>query len=255
MTGSARHLRLLSYNIKSGLHHAEGLEAIARVVAAFDADVVALQEVDRNTNRSGRTDQTEWLRERLGYVAGEFGAATPWAGGGYYGLALLSRFEIHAVAVEQLWVPPVGEAPESETEPRVVLAARMFWAGRDVCVANLHLGLSRAQRQVQTEQLVRFMEGFASEAPTLVAGDFNANPDAPEMVVVSGVWSDAMARLQLAERVSFPSRCMTDSYDATPLACDYVFVSDAFDASAFVVPDGSCASDHDPVVAECLLRE
>ena len=55
----ATRLRVLSYNI----HHGEGLdgridlERIASVIRASEADLVALQEVDQSTERSGGVDQ------------------------------------------------------------------------------------------------------------------------------------------------------------------------------------------------------
>ena len=60
-------LRLASYNIKSAQHVANGLDAVAATLRALDADVVSVQEVDRGTERSNRTDQTAELAERVGF--------------------------------------------------------------------------------------------------------------------------------------------------------------------------------------------
>ncbi len=257
MNPSGRSMRLLSYNVKSGLQHADGLEAIERVLRVVDADVVALQEVDDRTQRSGAIDQTAWLRERLGFVAGVFGDATPWPGGGRYGVAILSRWPIVEHAVERLWVPAPGAAPESETEPRVALATRIAVGDATVCAVTLHLGLSATQRRRQTVQVVDFVTSFRRGAPVLVAGDFNADPDAVEMDVVHEAWRDAMVGRPYAERVSFPSRCLRSdgSRDGGGhgIACDYVFASDGVQATAVVAHDDSCASDHDPIVATCVV--
>jgi len=251
-------IRLLSYNVKSGLQHADGLAAIARAIEVVGADVVALQEVDDRTQRSGHVDQTAWLREHLGFVAGVFGDATPWPGGGRYGVAILSRWPIVEHAVERLWVPEPGAAPESETEPRVALATRLSVGEGTVCVVTLHLGLSAAQRRRQTVQVVDFATSFRRGAPMLVAGDFNADPDDAEMRVVHGAWRDAMAGHTYAERVSFPSRCLRSGNSSDDgergIACDYVFVSDGVQATADVVHDELCASDHDPIVATCVVE-
>ena len=69
LTGSAqetsRTLRVLTYNI----HHAAGtdgkvdIERIARVIQSAKPDLVALQEVDQATKRSGGVDQLARLAE------------------------------------------------------------------------------------------------------------------------------------------------------------------------------------------------
>lgn len=72
--GEVRSLRVLSYN----LHHGEGtdgrvdLERIARVIRDSRADLVALQEIDLNTTRTGRVNQAaEYVR--LTGLHGKFG--------------------------------------------------------------------------------------------------------------------------------------------------------------------------------------
>ena len=58
-----RTLRVLTYNI----HHGAGvdgkldLKRIASVITGSKADIVALQEVDRNTARAGKVDQVAEL--------------------------------------------------------------------------------------------------------------------------------------------------------------------------------------------------
>src|SRR5689334_21597772 len=85
-------LRVLTYNI----HHSEGtdgkldLPRVVWVIKAARPDVVMLQEVDRNTTRTGKVDQTAELARFTGLHA-EFGKAIDLQGGGYW-LAVLSRF-------------------------------------------------------------------------------------------------------------------------------------------------------------------
>jgi len=65
----AREFRLATFNIRHGVG-ADGvldLERVAAVIEQASADVVCLQEVDRNWGaRSGFQDQTAWLAGRLG---------------------------------------------------------------------------------------------------------------------------------------------------------------------------------------------
>ena len=87
-------VRVLSYNI----HHAEGmdgrldLERIANVIQESKPDIVALQEVDRNTERTGNLDQAAQIAERTN-MNFAFGANIELQGG-QYGNAVLSRWPI-----------------------------------------------------------------------------------------------------------------------------------------------------------------
>ena len=87
-------VRVLCYNI----HHGEGvdrkldLERIARVIRSVSPEVVALQEVDRNTQRTGRVDQPAELA-RLTKMKVVFEKNIDFQGG-QYGNALLSTGRI-----------------------------------------------------------------------------------------------------------------------------------------------------------------
>lgn len=84
-------LRALSYNI----HHGEGsdgkvdLPRLAGVIRAESPDLVALQEVDQNTERTGKVDQPAELGRLTGMNV-IFGWNIPYQGG-RYGNAILAR--------------------------------------------------------------------------------------------------------------------------------------------------------------------
>src|SRR5690606_14845335 len=69
-TDTDHEFKILTYNI----HHANppskpeaiDIEAICKVIQQSDADVVALQEVDIQTDRSGKIDQAKLIAEKLG---------------------------------------------------------------------------------------------------------------------------------------------------------------------------------------------
>src|SRR5690242_8494338 len=77
-------LRVLSYNI----HHGEGtdgkldLDRIAAVIKAQKPDLVAVQEVDRNTKRTNQVDQAAVLGKLTGLHAA-FARAIDLQGGEY----------------------------------------------------------------------------------------------------------------------------------------------------------------------------
>jgi endonuclease/exonuclease/phosphatase family metal-dependent hydrolase len=56
-------LRVATYNILAGKR---GVDRIVETLRGIDADVIALQEVDRNTRRCGRSDEPRIVAEELG---------------------------------------------------------------------------------------------------------------------------------------------------------------------------------------------
>ncbi len=102
-------MRVATFNILNGRAPTESSvdeERYADAIASLDADVLALQEVDRNQPRSGGADLTALAAEAMGAVAHRFEPAlwgTPgsWSptedtqpGVPAYGVALLSRYPV-----------------------------------------------------------------------------------------------------------------------------------------------------------------
>ena len=108
-SSALRQLRALSYNI----HHGRGgddqvdLERTAKVINDCHPDLVALQEVDCRTQRTGGIDQTAELAKLTGLHA-QFARQIDFEGG-QYGQALLSRWPLSDLQIH--WLP--GE-PERE---------------------------------------------------------------------------------------------------------------------------------------------
>ena len=113
-------LRVLTYT----LHHGEGVDGkldlvrLARVITAARADVVALQEVDQKTTRTGGVDQAAELA-RLTGLHFAYGKAMDYQGGAY-GQALLSRWplavgRLHRAPAPQ---PREGRAPHRDLRDR-----------------------------------------------------------------------------------------------------------------------------------------
>ena len=148
---TSRRLRVATWNVRT-CRTREGdrvdLELAAATLRSIDADLVAVQEIDRDQERSGRVDQARALGEALGmcwrYAPALLGPAEQpqrWRrpeqggdqGGPAYGIALLWRVELETVA-------PVGlPRPEGRGEPRVALVARVRSGDRRLSVAATHL--------------------------------------------------------------------------------------------------------------------
>ncbi|HVK28362.1 MAG TPA: endonuclease/exonuclease/phosphatase family protein [Nocardioides sp.] len=190
-------MRLVSFNILNGrsLHdHDVDVRVLADAVRALDPDVLALQEVDRNQQRSGRADLTAVAAEAMGAphhrfvaaLAGSPGATWTAATGqeqpedAAYGIALLSRFEVTGWEVVRLPVPPSrvpmrfpGQVLPTlvRDEPRVAVAASLRTTEGELTVATTHLSFVRWWNGRQLAHLVRALAG--ARRPLLLTGDLN----------------------------------------------------------------------------------
>jgi endonuclease/exonuclease/phosphatase family metal-dependent hydrolase len=181
-------LRIATWNIFGGRGRGGGpadLDLTLATLRGLDADLVALQEVDRDQERSGRVDQARVLAEALGmewrfaptlfgpagwdpagrapaWRAAEAGVADP--GGAAYGIGLLSRRPLGRV--ETLMLPRA-----TRDEPRVALVAEVATAAGPLAVAGTHLsvvpGANVGQLRFLQDRLVR------RAPPRLLAGDLN----------------------------------------------------------------------------------
>jgi endonuclease/exonuclease/phosphatase family metal-dependent hydrolase len=113
-------LRVATWNIagarREGTDQVD-LDAVLTAVRALGADLLAVQEVDRNLARSGRADQPAVIAQALGadwfwsyapaLVGDDFRPLVgPDPGGPAYGNLLVSRLPL--AAVEHLRFPPAG---------------------------------------------------------------------------------------------------------------------------------------------------
>ena len=182
-------MRVMTYNI----HHGEGedkridLPRLAAIIKAADPDVVALQEVDNKTRRSGNVDQGAELGRLTGLRA-QFSAAMPYQGG-EYGQAILSKHPTGELTVHRL--------PQTvSTEPRIAMAATIT-PGSGVPpfrFVGTHLSANRdpSERDLQAKALAEALAADRS-LPTILVGDTNAVPgsDAIRHLGVGETWENA----------------------------------------------------------------
>lgn len=169
-------LKVLCYNLRFG--ELASLEELAAFIAAEEPDIVALQEVDCRTYRDrapaqhGKDFATE-LAFRTGMIPA-YGKTIPYAGG-YYGIAILSKYPL--AKVERIYLPKT----ENGKEQRAVLVADVeYREGKYITFASTHLDYTNTEeRQGQVKKLNDVL--LKSSYPVIVAGDFNAQPDAKEI--------------------------------------------------------------------------
>ena len=234
--------RVMTYNI----HHGEGLdgsvdlERIAKVILDANADAVALQEVDQNTQRTGGIDMAVELAKRTNMHV-SFGANLDFQGG-KYGTAILSKHPIESSENHVLKQARDGE-------PRGVLQAVLDVGQGRVLFAGTHLDHTRDQAERLFSQ-AQFDELFAKyeDLPSIFCGDFNDTPDSELYNRMSKKWTDSWSLVGQG-----PGLTMTS--DDPKRRIDYVWVSDTknFKLRWMDVPQTN-ASDHLPVVAEMELE-
>ena len=172
-------VRILAYNIHHGepLNATNGridLEGIAAVIREQNPDLVALQEVDVNTNRA-KINQAEELAKLLG-MEFYFSKSIDYQGG-EYGVAILSKYPIRST--KRLELPN-----NANGEPRTLAIATVELPNKKLLdFASAHLDLVVQNRIDQAEKLNQLAK--ESTNPLIVAGDLNAAPTAAEIVLLN----------------------------------------------------------------------
>ena len=225
--GQNQQLQIMSYNVRhcAGMDLMIDYDRTAAVIAQQQPDVVALQELDSMTGRSGNRDQLGELASRTGYHP-VFGAAIEF-NGGLYGVGILSR----EMPVSTKRIPLPGE------EPRVLLVAEL----EDYVIACTHLDLDEAQRLASVALIEE--EAQRWEKPFILAGDWNDDPDS-ELLKAMTQYFTVLSGDEATYPADEPTECI-----------DYVGVfngrAEAIESHVIDEPE---ASDHRPLVVWVRLR-
>jgi len=190
-------MRVATFNILHGRNPADDVvdvQTLSSAIAGLEADVLALQEVDRNQPRSHGADLTAVAAEAMGAMDHRFVAAMTGSPGAAwvaatgeeqpdaatYGIALLSRHPVRAWQVVKL---PVLRAPTPmwfegrrlpelvHDEPRVAVAATVETDGGVLTAVCTHLSFVPWWNGRQLHSLVRSLT--PAERPLVLMGDLN----------------------------------------------------------------------------------
>ena len=144
-------LKVMTYNLRFG--ELASMEEIAGFISSENPDLVALQECDWDTarERAPKQNGVKFINE-LAYRTGMFGIYGKSIDykGGYYGVAILSRYPV--TRMERIPLPN-----PDHREQRIMLVTE-----------------------------VEMPEG----SPVLLAGDMNSTPDSPEMRQLMSRWKN-----------------------------------------------------------------
>jgi len=169
--GRSEPFRVMTYNI----HHGEGadgqldLARIAAVIRQEEADVVALQEVDKGVARTQRRDLPAELAALTGMTClftNNFAYQ-----GGEYGNAVLARFPVVRWTNTHLRML-------RPNEQRGVLQAVLRVADRPLLLLNTHIDYHRDDAE-RLQNVAEFKEllGRYPDLPVVFCGDFNDGPE------------------------------------------------------------------------------
>ncbi len=213
-------------------------ERVVDVLRSFDADVIALQEVDAGP--SSQSDAFEALGSALGYTA--IAGPTLTRADRRFGNLLLSRRSVRCVRQLDLSQPGA--------EPRGAIDAWLAIRDLEVRIVATHLGLGRHERARQARLLCEALEAGARDTKTsdllVLVGDLNE-------------WRRPLSRTGLQPLVArFRQRSRTRTFPARVplLALDRVLV-DRREARlrlhAVASQAARAASDHLPLCATIEL--
>lgn len=220
-------LKFMTFNIRHalGLDGRIDLERVIATIAESQADVVALQEVDRFMSRSGHVDQAAELARTL-QMEWRY-AASLRHGRSEYGNAILSRYRV--MDDEVIFLP-------GEKERRSLLKVKLNTDIGILWVMTTHLGVTERDRIRQFPLLTAQLKKVDTQA--ILMGDFNMESDHSLMKdIVRLGWQE----------VELGSSCVGTVIGGVTI--DHIFTLDVGSAcKAYTI--ATAASDHCPVVVE-----
>ena len=226
-------LKLMSYNIKNanGMDNVCNFQRIANVINNTSPDVVAIQEVDSMTNRSGQKYVLGEIAERT-QMHGYFAPAIDYDGG-KYGIGLLTK----QVPLRLQTLPLPGRE-----EARTLILAEFV----DYIYCCTHMSLTEEDRMKSLELVKAFTS--SSTKPLFLTGDMNAEPE-------SGFIKELQKDFQI---LSNPKQHTFPAPDPKE-TIDYIATlkqnAKGFAVISAKVINEPMASDHRPILVELRTAE
>jgi vancomycin resistance protein VanJ len=240
-------LTAMTFNMLGFNQHPEGVVAAIR---ASEADVIALQELNRPAADAIRRE----LSDTYPYQALD-------ARHGVTGMGVISRYPLraHEVALPGDWVGPPQlltlDLPGANVTLLHVHTRSTYPGPRD----KMHRTIRERERQAQ--MIVDF--AVAHTEPLIVLGDFNTGDQSPAYATIAGTLTDAWRAAGWGPGHTFPGAASPGSSAPTfrgnailmwLLRIDYIFHSRHWQARSARIGPWDGVSDHRPVIATLVLN-
>lgn len=221
-------LRLMTYNIHRGIgtNGKLNLAATADVIGKAKSDIVALQEVERFSPRTGFKDEIRYLSSKLdmNYAYGKSLNILM----GEYGNGLLSKYPIEESKTIKL---------PSMKEQRTALRAVINIEGHRLAVYNVHLGLNESERQEQINYITHLLD--SEKLDYVLMGDMNSGVD--KLSSITEIMKDSALESPMYGQSTIEENDLQ-------ARIDYIFLSQSMKSTEYNVMITN-ASDHYPVVS------
>ncbi|MDW8311497.1 MAG: endonuclease/exonuclease/phosphatase family protein [Burkholderiales bacterium] len=281
-------MRLLTWNVQwfRGLDGAVDVKrVIAHARALIDFDLLCLQEVSDNYPDLPGCDganQALAVADALPEFAVHFAAAVDEVASDgrsrrRFGNLIASRYPLAWVREHALPWPHDAQTAQHPSMPRVALEALVLAPTGPLRVLTTHLEYYNAsQRLAQAQAIARIVQEGAAAARYPPAADepgspFAAKPHSPHAIVCgdmndapgSATWHALRAAgLRDAWSIAHPGQAAPPTFrlhertlEESPIACDWIFVSETLAPHVLAVKTDSetTLSDHQPVWIELNL--
>ncbi len=218
---------------------------IANIIAQYEPDVVALQELDAGRKRTDKVHQAERIAEHLNM---DFHFHPSFQiGEEQFGNAILSRLPMRMVKAG-----PLPGFPHRRHEKRGALWASISIGDKELQFLTTHLGLHRKERHLQAGALLgpEWAAHSCCASPLVVCGDLNALPLSAVYRRFRSIFRD----VQLSHSLAKPRNTYPSIYPLVRI--DHIFSSNGVMVRDIQVPRTrmtSTASDHLPLIVEVSI--
>lgn len=229
---------VLTYNLHQGLDYwsVPSAAALADRIESVNADVVALQEVNRGWDLSGGIDLFAYLRWRLPQYHAVYGPMDT----ALFGNAILSRYPIAESGSGIL--PHLNSALM-----RGYVWANVVAPSGPLLVVSTHFTSYEGFDEERIAQADAYTAFWAKRPRSILAGDYNSHPEDVSVArLLSSGLIDAPAAVGQGKEFTYSSGQPHERID-------YVFVSPDVQPVSARVLEGT-ASDHSPVLVVVRLR-
>ncbi len=235
----------MTYNVHSctGMDGKISPERIARVIARYEPDVVALQELDVKKFRTGSVDQAHQIAKLLQmefhfhpsiHIEEE-----------RYGDAILTHLPIKLIKADIL--PKISSSPT--LEPRGAIWVQVEVNGTPIQILNTHLDVRPRPRRIQLESILGadWLGHPDFNGTKVFCGDLNTFPSS---VLYQNITDKLKDTAQKSIKGS-PQGTFFTRFPATRI--DYIFVNEQIEVLTTRVPNTELtrlASDHLPLITD-----